>query len=695
LTAVRLAGNDWAARALRFAGQFAPRMACASSESPGQPLTPLVDVEPTPESRLPSPTLPPRRRRNPRRLRRRRARLRRVGIVTGALALLLLAVVGWYVWTLRTDYRAVKANIAVARAMAPSESSGQRLRPDQLAQLSDRLALIDAQLQHLQDRLHVPVLTPIARHTPWVGARVRAVDDFLEFGLAASALGHDSAQLGRDIYAAWQQTGLSGPADPNAPTWLGVVQHNRADIDSLLARFDALLAQRNALDVERLPAQATHMLASIDPLLNRVAQARDRYAGLLDYYPVLAQALGAGEGAPLGAAPRDTRYLVLLLNSEEIRPSGGFPGTYAVVTVNQGRLVSYEFHNILELDAAYLARRTTPLPPPGPLAEYLKVQEWLPRDSGWSADFPEAARTLLTMYTVAGGEPVDGVAAITDDAVRDLLRTLGPLTVTIDGEQVTVDADNIIDVIESYRAGPGERHKAAVGVIGTALLDRIRNGGFDLQKLVLNSIRASADRREIQLYATDPTLESQVAAKGWDGALVPDATVPTLGLTLANIVGNKASNQLFVATDLRFAQTATGVTHVTWTIDIAHHGDPLGDELYNGFHRTWLAVYLPAGATLVRSTPTPESPPVSDDTRALGYQVALLPEDMQELRLTFDLPADTHSVRLRRQPGANSIDIAVQGATATCPFDSLVTLDRDVLLDLESCSATPASVTGP
>jgi hypothetical protein len=621
--------------------------------------------------------------------------LKRVCGIAGAVVLLLLAVAGWYAWTLRSDYRAVKANIAVVRAMAPSEGSGQRLRPDQLAQMSDRLALIDAQLQHLQDRVNVPLLTPLARHTPVLGARVRALDDFLEFGLAASALGHDSAQLGRDVYAAWQQTGLSGPADPNAPTWLGVVQQNRAEIDLLLARFDMLLAQRDALDVGQLPAQATHMLASIDPLLNRVAQARDRYAGLLDYYPVLAQALGASDRAQLGATPRDTRYLVLLLNSEEIRPSGGFPGTYAIVTVNQGRLVAYEFHNILELDAAYLARRTTPLPPPGPLAEYLKVQEWLPRDSGWSADFPEAARTLLTMYAVAGGEPVDGVAAITDDAVRDLVRTLGPLTVTIEGEQVTVDADNIIDVIESYRAGPGERHKAAVGIIGTTLLDRIRAGGFDVQKLVLNSIRASADRREIQLYAADPTLETQVTAEGWDGALVPEASVPTLGLTLANIVGNKASNQLFVTSDLRFVTTPAGATRVTWTIDVTHHGDPDGDEMYNGFHRTWVAVYLPVGATLLRSVPTQELPPVSDDARALGYQLAVLPGTSSQLQLTFDLPPGTHVLLLRRQPGANPIAFNLQGVAASCAFDSQVSLYRDTMLDLQTCTVTPPAPAAP
>lgn len=640
------------------------------------------------ETPAPAPAAAPLRRRRRRAQHRRRALIRRALLATAGLALLLALVAGWYAWSLRTDYREAKATLDGIRAMVPNDGSGERLRAEQIPELSDRLAQLDAQVRHLQDQVDVPILSPIARRLPWAGPRVRAVEAFLDFGVAASSLARDSSQLGRDIYAAWQQTGFTGPADPNAPTWLGVVQENRAEIDDLLARFDALLIQRARLDEAHLPARATNMLASIDPLLDRAADARARYAGLLDYYPVVEEALGAGSGREDGESPgvpRDSRYIVLLLNSQEIRPPGGFPGTYAVITVNQGRLVEYTFHNILDLDARYVEHRTLPLAPPAPLAEFLKVQEWLPRDAAWSADFPTAAQTFLDMYAIAGGEPVDGVVAVTDVAVRDILRALGPLDVRIEGAPVTVDADNVIEVIESYRAGAGERHKEAVRVIGTALLDRIRHGGLAVQRAALTSIRDSADRREIQVYAISPSLQAHVVARGWDGALVPDPTQPTLGLTLANVVGNKASRTLFVDTELELTTAPNGATRVTWTIDIHHAGDPAGDTFYNGFHRTWLAVYLPAGSTLVRSDPLPEPAALTDDPRALGYHVPLDTGTTKRVRVVFDLPAGARELRLRRQAGANPLEVVVRYEQGHCRIADARFLDRDAVIDLESC----------
>ncbi|RIK37370.1 MAG: hypothetical protein DCC58_18035, partial [Chloroflexi bacterium] len=414
------------------------------------------------------------------------------GMLAGGCALVALLWLTWFTLSLRADYRATKANIDAVRAMfAPDGNTGE-LRPEQLPELAERLGTIELQIRNLDARLDVPVLTPVARHLPWFGPRLRAVEQFLAFGINASDLAHDGANLGNDIYAAWELTGFSGEVDPNAPTWLSAVQANRGQIDTLLLRFDELLQERDALDDEHLPEQATSMLASLDPLMQRAARVREAYVGWLDYYPLIEQALGARE---------DGRYIVLLLNSQEIRPVGGFPGTYAVITVREGRLFDYTFHNILELDGAYLAARSKPIPAPAPLRRYLEVRELLPRDSGWDPDFPHMAARLLEMYALTGGEPVHGVVAVTDIAVRDVLRSLGPMTVYIQGEPVTVTGDNVVQTIEAYRLGPGERHKDAVRVIGSALLDRIRNGGFAVQRDVLSAMRASADRREIQFYA--------------------------------------------------------------------------------------------------------------------------------------------------------------------------------------------------
>ncbi|RIK43112.1 MAG: hypothetical protein DCC58_10120, partial [Chloroflexi bacterium] len=158
-----------------------------------------------------------------------------------------------------------------------------------------------------------------------------------------------------------------------------------------------------------------------------------------------------------------------------------------------------------------------------------------------------------------------------------------------------------------------------------------------------------------------------------------------LGLTLANIVGNKASHNLTLAGELHIAQTADGTTRLTWDLLLTHHGNPGGNQFYNGFHRTWLALYLPTGSTVVHSDPEPTPPPISDDPRALGYHLELYSGESLRLRVTFDLPAGTDSLRLRRQPGANPIALRLSGVSNGCAFNEELELAQDALLDLTTC----------
>jgi hypothetical protein len=426
------------------------------------------------------------------------------------------------------------------------------------------------------------------------------------------------------------------------------------------------------------------MLARLDPLLDRAQQARDKYAGLLDYYPIVEEALGVD---------RDGRYLVLLQNSQEIRPAGGFPGTYAVITVREGRLAEYEFHRISDFDLAYVDARPQPLPAPAPIRTYLEQLEWLPHDTGWLIDFREVARLLLEMHEMSGEPPIQGVVAVGDRVVQAMLETVGPLTVTIEGEEVFVDGENVIDVIESYRPGGQERHKEAVKIIGTALLERVKQSGFDVQRELVRTVVDYADRREIQLYAVKPELQEEIVARGWDGALDPEPGTPTLGMTLANIVGNKASRKIQASSTLTIENQSAGVAHATWTIELEHTGDPTDNLAYNGFHRTWLALYLPAGSELTSSSldPAPES--MTEDPRAIGFHIELMPQEPVTLTVRFSTPVP-EALLIRRQSGANDVAMDVQVELDSCAADVSFELWRDHRLDVAACSVVPVESSG-
>ena len=596
----------------------------------------------------------------------------------GCVVLLAIAS-GWYAWTVIGQYRDTRASIDQVRTLLPTEGSGKRLSPSQLPLLHARLLDTQQQLRRLDDRVHVPIVTSAARRLPYLGEKVQASEALIDFGVGVTELAVDSSQLATNVYQAYQSTGLTGEVDPNAPTWLTVVQANRQQIDALLARFDAIRDMRTTIDEQALPQRGRSMLAQIDPMLDRVQRARDQYAGLLDYYPVVEQALGAD---------RDGRYLVLFLNSQELRQSGGFPGTYGIITVREGRLASYEFFSISDLDAAYVEARDEPIPAPAPIRQYLKQQEWLPRDSGWSAEFSDAANLLLTMYAITGEPPIAGVMAVSDRAVEAVLATVGPVTVTFEGAEIEVNDENVINTIEGYRAGGGERHKEAVKAIGTALMDRIKGAGFDVQGEIIRTVRDYADRREIQFYAVSPDLQREVVELGWDGALNPEVGTPTLGMTISNIVGNKASQNVYLSSTLEFDDAARSVTQVTWTIMLEHTGDPDGNLMYNGFHRTWLALYLPSNATEIRSSIEPAPPWLNDDPRANGYHIELLPGESETVQITFTMPTPQNLI-LRRQAGANDANVEITGRVGNCDIDASFTLWKDFRLSTSTCDVRP------
>ena len=89
-------------------------------------------------------------------------------------------------------------------------------------------------------------------------------------------------------------------------------------------------------------------------------------------------------------------YLVLFLNNTEIRPGGGFIGTYAVVKVDKGS------PQLLKTEGTEVLDYSTPgsdLPvPPKPLKEQVLVDKWYFRDSNWSPDFRLSAEKSLELY---------------------------------------------------------------------------------------------------------------------------------------------------------------------------------------------------------------------------------------------------------------------------------------------------------
>ncbi|MFA6082092.1 MAG: DUF4012 domain-containing protein [Patescibacteria group bacterium] len=131
------------------------------------------------------------------------------------------------------------------------------------------------------------------------------------------------------------------------------------------------------------------------------------------------------------------KYLVLFQNNSELRPSGGFLGSFATMSIKNGNINSFAVEtNIYKLDNTYA--KMYHIDPPAQIG--LMTKDWLMRDSNWSVDFDTAAKQVAWFYNQETGINVDGVLAIDTSLISSMLDVVG--SVTIPKDNITVNKDN-------------------------------------------------------------------------------------------------------------------------------------------------------------------------------------------------------------------------------------------------------------
>lgn len=381
---------------------------------------------------------------------------------------------------------------------------------------------------------------------------------------------------------------------------------------------------------------------------------------------------------------RPGTYLVLFQNPRELRPTGGFIGSFAEVELGWGlHIKNFEVEtNIYARDATYAGTITTD--PPEPLRAFLGDQPWALRDSNWNIDFPEAAATIAWFYEHEGGQPVDGVIAIDARLLERILRLTGPIE--LPSYQTTLTADTVIDTLQKeieqdYWLDPDHavenQPKSILNDLSAILLTKIRH---QPPQHLLAAVINAFGQKEVLVAVHDQPLAAALAAAHWDGSILEtDAdylTVNEANLTpvdgRSRIVGAKSSWSIDRTLSLR-RTPGRGVdaplVHEL-TMNRQHNGQ---GEWPDGPNQSYLRVLIPEGSILVTATRNGET--IVAEVRssreagktALGLWSRLDPGQKETITLVYQINIDPIADQaelfgplvLQRQPGAPPIAVEI------------------------------------
>lgn len=299
-------------------------------------------------------------------------------------------------------------------------------------------------------------------------------------------------------------------------------------------------------------------------------------------------------------------YLILLQNSTELRPTGGFIGSVAVASFADGRMTDLQVQDVYTFDGQLKGH----VDPPAPVRELLGQEHWYLRDSNWDPDFAVSAAKAVWFYQKETGSGIDGVFALNTPFVVEILKATGPIDLPDYNDRVT--ADNFYGKSLYYTQNdffPGSTQKKDfLGTLTRALMTRITTSRTTNMTALFRAMTAALCGHDLLMMFDSSELQSVVAHYGWAGrvpstsgcigAEAASCSFNPLITVEANMGVNKANYFVTRTVDRLVTINTSGSLDETVTMKIKNtSGQDRGLS-----YRTYLRLLLPADVAVAAVT---------------------------------------------------------------------------------------------
>ena len=328
--------------------------------------------------------------------------------------------------------------------------------------------------------------------------------------------------------------------------------------------------------------------------------------------------------------PAPHHVLVLLENPSELRPGGGFLGSYADVTIASGTIADIAVHDIADVDADF----PTKIIPPKPL--WPEVSKFRPADGNWFFDFPTSASETIMLFEqsplysgaatstgVAGGisqyrnieisSPVsfDGAIAVSPAVISDLLSVTGPIAVssTAKGAATTFASDSVVvqiqKIVQDGQSQSATYPKQVLGNLMQAIFMKLASSTpFERQSLFAMAGNWITDK-DVAVYFKNPVFENFASSWGATGdvyQLPQNFEGDYLALADANVNGQKSD--LYMNETLNFQSQigADGTVEDHIILNRAHDGNASPYWWYQAPNQEYLQFFVPDNSILTNES---------------------------------------------------------------------------------------------
>ncbi len=518
-------------------------------------------------------------------------------------------------------------------------------------------------------------------HTvPVVGRQYAAAKHLLDAGRDA---GHGAADLTHIAVAIGDRIGggkdfaFGNLSEETKAAILEEIYNSPPVLESAIQDFSSAVSDMEHVPAEGLFGPLQEATASFKSVIPPALASLQQFSPLARTIPEMV------------GHPNQKNYLLLFLNNTELRPGGGFIGTYAELMLKSGNLESLKTEDTYNLDKQVIDELQ--IEPPWPMKRFLGSTQWFLRDSNWSPDFRESSLAAIDFYQKEHGpmSPVDGVIGLTPDFIASLLAITGPITV--DG--ITFTHENLVDELEyqveirfRQQGIPLSERKKIIGDLSSEIIHRVYTLPISEWVRLFDIFMDDIREKQIMFYFSDVDLQQAANDLLWTGeVLATDADyLRVVDANLGSLKSDPGVKRTITYTIRREQESSNLVA----TVDIYYVNNNDLTTFTTRYH-TFTRVYAPEGSELLSYQWNED---IVETKAELGKTVfstfkTIEPHEDEHLIFTYRLP---DRVREQIDNGVYQLDLQKQLGTPAYP----VIVDLDVNEKVDSVvPRDPATIT--
>ncbi len=412
--------------------------------------------------------------------------------------------------------------------------------------------------------------------------------------------------------------------------------------------------------------------AQFSTIKHQIKQALEASAKLQKFIP-FAQTLLAKN--------TEAKYLILFANNMELRPGGGFIGSFGILSVKDFSFENLQIYDVYDADGQLTAH----IEPPPAIKTYLNQPHWFLRDSAFSGDFAENYKNaLFFLEKEMGIAGFSGGIIMTTSTIQNMLSSFENLYIS-DFREI-INKDNFYLKAQYYAEKqffPGSTQKKSfLSAVARSLLLNLNRTS---PQSILYAIQKSLEEKQMALYFEDPSLGELVRSLYWSGQTIlpgciaqnSNCIVDYLFPLEANVGVNKANFLINKLIDLKIRIDESGF--ISNTINIVFKNSSLHDVFPGGIYKNYFQVMLPKDITIKHITKNGTLVENVDETvssyRTIGFYFEVQPQEKTEITIEY-----IHNNPLQKGNGMYQLVIQKQLGSSNSDFNLQLHLPKNIYI---------------